>query len=229
MKARRWRLAFLALPVAIWAAFTSAPSDIYGPPRSLPTLIEEVAAATFEIKCIDWVGTGWGVNLDGQSFIVTAQHVVEDCLNGEFIAAANSQQPLFALELVAADGSYWDSGQRDLALLRSSREIPTLVFQAEPIKVGQWVMSAGYPLYGRHLVNFTQGQISGLDGDGMVATDAVIARGHSGGPLVNSRGEVVATIFAGDDGLGFGQPLLHHCWIILTCLDGLEPRYSIPN
>ena len=222
---RKWYL--LAVPVVIPMIFLylQVNQGLYSQPANLRHLIEVAKEATFEIKCDqEWVGAGWAIEIDGDSHIVTAHHVVEDCLKGEFIGARNAEIGLFSLELVWSDGAFWDGGSTDLALLKSSKALNTLKFQEEEPEIGQWVMVAGFPLeeVSGPLVTFSDGRIVGLDSIGHIVTSAPINPGNSGGPLINSRGDVVGTIYASDgpdeyENLGYAQSRLEHCGVVLDC------------
>jgi S1-C subfamily serine protease len=235
LKARRWRLVLLLVPIGIYIIIRWPIGSLFEPPDDLESFYDGVRPAIFEIKCETWRGTGWGIRLDQQDFIVTAHHVIDDCLDGQFIGAANAGTPMFALELVNSDGSFWEGGLIDLALLKAEVDFPTLEFQEHEAKIGQWVTAIGYPLidyFALHLPNHTQGRVTGLDGDGLVVTDAAINPGNSGGPLINSRGQVVATIFASEDNaqhenLAYGQPVSFHCFLITSC-DDFTPNYRTP-
>lgn len=219
-------------------ALIQARSDLFAQPRNLSQVITQVSRATFEIKCdSDWTGAGWGIEIDGQPHLVTAQHVIEDCEDGSPIFARNANLLVFNVELVVANGDYWSTsyGTTDLALLKPSRVIPTLKFQSEEVQIGQWVIAAGFPLDGdfEPLINFNEGRITGFDMYEHLVTDAAINGGNSGGPLVSSRGEVVGTVYASDpddeyDNLGYAQPLLEHCDLVVECEDN-RPTYRLPN
>ena len=222
---RRWYLLAVPLVIPVILLFFHLNQDLYSQPANLRQVIEVAKRATFEIKCDqDWVGAGWAVEIDGVSHIVTAQHVVEDCLEGEFIGARNDQFGLFSLELIWSNGDFWDGGSTDLAVLKSSQRLDVLKFQNEQPEIGQWVMVAGFPLdeVSGPLVALSEGRIVGLDSIGHIVTSAPINPGNSGGPLINSRGEVVGTIYASDspdeyENLGYAQSQLEHCGVILDC------------
>lgn len=234
------KVAYIAAALILTSAFVILQTgvDLFTQPRNLSQVITQVSRATFEIRCAsDWTGAGWGIELDDEAHIVTAQHVIEDCLNGEPILARNGDLSMFPVELVSSDGDYWSTsyGTTDLALLKPSRTIPTLKFQPEELKIGQWVLAAGFPLEedSEPLINFNEGRITGFDMYEHVVTDAAINGGNSGGPLVNSRGEVVGTVYASDpldeyDNLGYAQPLKEHCGLISSCQDG-KPEYKFPK
>lgn len=227
MRMPSWKWLLLAVPVAIPLIlfYLQLNQDLYSQPANLRQVIQVSKEATFEIKCDqDWVGAGWAIEIDGVSHIVTTHHVVEDCLEGEFIGARSAELGLFSLELIWSNGDFWEGGSTDLALLESSKELNTLKFQPEEPEMGQWVMVAGFPLeedFGP-LVTLSEGRIVGLDSIGHIVTSAPINPGNSGGPLINSRGEVVGTIYASDspdeyENLGYAQSQLEHCGVVLDC------------
>ena len=226
-----------ALLIASAFAIVQTRADLFSQPHNIPRVITQVTRATFELRCdSEWTGTGWGIELGGKSHIVTAQHVIEDCLDGSPIVARNAGLSIFPVELVIAKGDYWSTsgGTTDLALLKPSRTVPTLTFQPEEVEIGQWALAAGFPLDegSQPLINLNEGRITGFDMYEHLVTDAAINGGNSGGPLVNSRGEVVGTVYAGDpldeyDNLGYAQPLFEHCELITSCTDG-KPDYLLP-
>ena len=213
----------IVIPVILF--YFHLKQDLYSQPANLKHVIKLATEATFEIRCDqDWVGTGWAIEIDGHAHIVTAHHVVEDCLNGEFVGARNEHLSLFSLELIWSNGAFWDGGTTDLALLKSSKELSTFKFQQGDPEIGQWVLVAGFPLEepSGPLVTLSEGRIVGIDSIGHLVTSAAINPGNSGGPLINSRGEVLGTIYASDnpdeyENLGYAQSQLEHCGVVLDC------------
>jgi len=215
--------------------FVQTKSDLFRSPDNLSQVVSKITGATFEVRCdSDWTGAGWGIELDQEHYVVTAQHVIEDCLDGDVLAARNAQTSLFSLQIIHSSGSYWtdEGGTTDLALLKASKVIPTLKFQREEPQIGQWVVTAGFPLEedSGPLVNVNQGAITGFDMFSHIVIDASISGGNSGGPVLNSRGEVVGTVYASDppeeyENLVYVQPIFEHCGIVIRC-DEEGPVYS---
>lgn len=243
MKQRRWRLLLLLVPVLwgliAWFEFPEKESkDLFSPPTDTSSLIEDVTAGTYQINCFgDWVGSGWGVKIDDGYYVVTAFHVVKDCVEDREIQARNTSTEIFELELVAYDGRFWTSyfDLRDLALLKASGQINVLNTAKELPSIGHWVAVIGYPFDSddRARLSYTQGAVSSYDSRGLIVTDAAINGGNSGGPLINSRGEVVGTVFASDptedyENMGFAQGLLLHCGLAFQCSGGV-PVMTLPT
>ena len=224
----------LLVPVGLYVLQTRV--DLFSQPANMEQVVTSVSKATFEIKCdTDWIGAGWGLEMEGDYYLVTAAHVIEDCQNGEFIAARSQSTSIFRLELAVYLDNFWSDGYgtTDLALLKASQKIPTLKFQSEKAKVGQWVMAAGFPLEedSGPLLNLNEGRITGFDLNDHLVTDAAINGGMSGGPLINARGEVVGTVYGGDpideyENLGYVQPLFEHCGLVIACNEG-KPTYEL--
>jgi S1-C subfamily serine protease len=223
-------------------------SSIFSYPTDIGVLLEKTGAAIFNVSCqvdgLNSSGTGWAISLADENgkeepYIVTNHHVIEYCLNEKLpIYAVNDTYGEISTTVYASEGGYWDEGSdslRDIAVLKLDAnfgDIKTLELQKEPTAIGQWVMVVGYPGYNQNssLRNHTMGLLSGFTEEGLIVTDAAVNRGNSGGPMINSRGEVVATVFAVNDAsnyesMGFAQPLSFHCTVAFECLDG-EFEYS---
>lgn len=142
-------------------------------------------------------GSGFLIQHEGQSYIVTNAHVVESAADkgGLFVYTIN--QTKYPVRVVGGDSFY------DLALLAFTRDTPTaelrtLSFREDDIAVGERVFAIGNPL-GDYAYSVSEGIIGGknrfLDGltgnFGYLQSTATITWGNSGGPLVDSAGRVV--------------------------------------
>jgi len=139
---------------------------------------------------------GSGLVIDKQGYILTNEHVVEDQIEITVALESNRDYPA---ELVGVDKL------TDLALIKL--EVPedieltaASLGNSDSVQVGEWVIAVGNPYGFDRSVSF--GIVSGkgrvlnvpsltpLIND-FIQTDAAIAPGSSGGPLVNLRGEVI--------------------------------------
>ena len=151
-------------------------------------------------------GTGCIITTDGQ--ILTGWHVVE---GAKTIDVTTSNGQTYKAKLMA---KMKDS--RDLALLKiePNEKLSTVSFgDSEDVKVGQKVLSIGNPFGFSNTL--TQGIISRIDYvKNRFQTDAAINPGCSGGPILNSTGEVIGisqSIYNPDHnisniGIGFAIP-----------------------
>jgi S1-C subfamily serine protease len=203
-------------------------NNVYQPPSNFQKFRDLVMSATFEIGCDEaWPGTGWGLEMEGKFFVVTAAHVIEDCLEPSQIRARTLEGLEIDLTLVASELEFGDGqpgGVSDIALLSAEESFPTLKFQLQDVELGQWVASYGYPVdsLGRELKNLTLGTVTAIDSEGLVVTDAAVNPGNSGGPLLNSRGEVLGTVFAAisdsrSENIAYAQGLRLHCNVVFKC------------
>lgn len=155
---------------------------------------------------------GSGFIIDGQGFIVTNHHVVEDA---EKVKVGLSDGREFEGRVVGRDP------KTDIALIKidAPEDFPTArLGDSDQLEVGEWVLAIGNPFGLDNTV--TRGIVSAKDrniGEGpydhFIQTDASINPGNSGGPLINMRGEVVGINTAilsetGDNmGIGFATPI----------------------
>jgi S1-C subfamily serine protease len=186
--------------------------DPFDPPANLSALVDQVALATYIIDCGDGYGSGWGLTLQWRgatrSFIVTNHHVVDECIDGkpklkiidrelnEFTGegvAAKDREPDFERDLVRQDLALIEPDSDDFSTL------DRLVSGGYPI--GSWVMTSSNPGLEDNYYTpaITYGNIAADSVlDGYVIT-AAVNPGSSGGVVVNSRGEVLGTIWGGND------------------------------
>ncbi|MBW8311370.1 MAG: DegQ family serine endoprotease [Rhizobium sp.] len=156
-------------------------------------------------------GTGFLISSDG--YVLTNHHVVE---GADRIVVRLSDRNELEAELVGSDPL------SDVALLKvAGRNLPVLrIGDSRRLKPGQWVLAIGSPFGFDHSV--TAGIVSGVGRRSLdpsqqyvpfIQTDVAINRGNSGGPLLNTHGEVVginSQIFSnsgGYMGVSFAIPI----------------------
>ncbi|MBF1436638.1 MAG: trypsin-like peptidase domain-containing protein, partial [Prevotella micans] len=136
-------------------------------------------------------GTGSGVIISTDGYIVTNNHVVDGA--DEITVTLNDNRE-FSARVVGTDK------KTDLALLKvNAKNLPALpIGDSDKLKVGEWVIAVGNPYNLSSTV--TAGIVSaksrglGASQDGIesfIQTDAAINPGNSGGALVNTQGELV--------------------------------------
>jgi serine protease Do len=154
-------------------------------------------------------GSGSGVIIDPQGYILTNNHVVGDAAEVE---VRLSDKTKFIAQVVGKDPD------TDLAVLKvtTDRALPYATFgDSGEVKVGQWALAVGNPFGLDRTV--TLGVVSGMGRENMnlsryenfIQTDASINPGNSGGPLFNVHGEVIGintAIINFAQGIGFAIP-----------------------
>ena len=200
--------------------------ELFAPPSSVRELIQKVTASTVYIECNarsgngGWTGSGFVLDqesLTGNSglIVITNNHVIEDCVNQIDVIADGKT---LSGTVVGGDADV------DLAVVNvPNLTVPPLTPNLSPER-GQWVMAAGAPEGIRDSID--DGSVNNvLDDEYRITTDAVLAHGSSGGPLVNSRGEVIGAnsgaIVDSEDGTATGisiaQQIRGLCLTLLTC------------
>jgi serine protease Do len=154
-------------------------------------------------------GAGSGFIIDADGSILTNNHVIE---GAERITVKFSDGRSVRARVIGADPD------TDIALIKVDGEVGLPVAplgDSSTLRMGEWVCAIGNPLGYEHSV--TVGVISFLGRklfdpglDNYIQTDAAINFGNSGGPLINSRGEVIginAAISSRASGIGFAVPI----------------------
>ena len=161
-------------------------------------------------------GAGSGFLIDPRGYILTNNHVVEGAQTIEVVLGDQSRYPA---KFIGADQ------RNDVALIKiepKGKTLPVLQLgDSNAIQVGQKVLAIGNPFGFQSTL--TTGVVSALGRtvqtsqttfiDEAIQTDAAINRGNSGGPLIDSRGEVIGinsaiyTPTGTTAGIGFAIPI----------------------
>jgi S1-C subfamily serine protease len=161
-------------------------------------------------------GAGSGFVIDPRGYILTNFHVVEGAHSIEVVLGDQSRYPA---KFIGADQ------RNDVALIKidpkGKRLVALALGDSGAIQVGQKVLAIGNPFGFQSTL--TTGVVSALGRtvqtsqttfiDEAIQTDAAINRGNSGGPLINTRGEVIGvnsaiyTPTGTTAGIGFAIPI----------------------
>ena len=134
-------------------------------------------------------GSGSGVIISADGYIVTNNHVVADA--DELTVTLNDNKE-YSARIIGTDKT------TDLALIKiDGKNLPAItIANSENIKGGEWVLAVGNPF---NLTNTVTAGIVSAKGrslykngvESFIQTDAAINPGNSGGALVNTRGELI--------------------------------------
>lgn len=136
------------------------------------------------------IGTGSGVIISEDGYIVTNNHVINEAQDIEITL---NNRKTYKAKLIGTDS------KMDIALLKvdTDEKLPYAVFaDSDQVKVGEWVLAVGNPynLNSTVTAGIVSAKARNLDSGGIqsfLQTDAVVNPGNSGGALVNTNGELV--------------------------------------
>jgi len=138
------------------------------------------------------IGTGSGVIVSPDGYIITNNHVIED--NNQIEITTNDNKT-YEAKVIGTDPD------TDIAVLKinADKKLPYVFFgNSDATRIGEWVLAVGNPFNLNSTV--TAGIISAKSRDlnkrdgvneSYIQTDAAVNRGNSGGALVNTRGELI--------------------------------------
>ena len=154
-------------------------------------------------------GAGTGFLIDPAGLILTNHHVID---GADRITVRLTDGRQLRAESVGSDPD------TDIALVRiqDGRTFPAAPLgDSDALRVGEWVLAIGNPLAYEHtvtvgVVSFIGRKLFDRSLDRYIQTDAAINFGNSGGPLINTRGEVIginSAISSRASNIGFAVPI----------------------
>ena len=186
---------------------------------------QQVVGITTEVTMTNFFGqqtsaavTGSGFIVSEDGYIVTNYHVIETAYKGGYdISVMLHNGEKYTASIVGFEED------NDVAVLKieATGLTPVTVGNSDDIRVGDAAYVVGNPL-GELAYTMTTGSVSALDREirtedstaaiNMFQIDAAVNNGNSGGPVYNSRGEVIGIVTAknsgtGVEGLGFAIPI----------------------
>ena len=214
----------LRLPVKLQTTKTdydsSGEPEFFQNPMNVAAAVKKVGPAVVRIDNTDSQGSGVIFSRDGK--ILTNAHVVKDCTT--------------TIQVTLRDGQTFPAKVRgvdvvnDLAVLQldtkaTTKELPVAQLgNSDKLDVGDFVVAIGTPAglgntatmgivsnlsRSSRELGYSAGQKGGDKTFNYIQTDAAINFGNSGGPLVNTRGEVVGintSKFSRSEGIAFSIP-----------------------
>ena len=163
---------------------------------------------------------GTGFIVDEAGYILTNSHVIND---GNYRTVT-----IYLYDGRELPGTVlWNDSTLDLAIVKieAAGLVAAELGDSDTVKVGSYAAAIGNPLGLQFKFSMSQGIVSGLERtievssgsgystttmEGLLQTDATINSGNSGGPLVNSSGQVVGINSAkatSGEGMGFAIPI----------------------
>ena len=183
---------------------------------AVANILTKATQYDFFMDAVPVEGAGSGFIIDPRGYILTNFHVVQEAQTIEVVLGDQSHYPA---KVIGADQ------RNDVALVKIEPKGKNLIAltlgDSSNLQVGQKVLAIGNPFGFQSTL--TTGVVSALGRtvqtsqttfiDEAIQTDAAINRGNSGGPLINSRGEVIGinsaiyTPSGTTAGIGFAIPI----------------------
>ena len=163
------------------------------------------------------MGSGFIISEDG--YIITNYHVIE---NAEVVNVVLFDNTEVEADIIGGDE------KTDIALIKIEPpfELDKVTFgDSDAIRVGDWVLAIGNPFglggsVTAGIVSAKSRDIAAGPYDNFIQTDAAINQGSSGGPMFNTKGEVIginSALFStsgNNMGIGFAIPINIVEWIV---------------
>ena len=180
-----------------------------------------------EVSGEDGGGSGTGVIMTRDGYIVTNYHIIENRSRGVVVLSDGRE---FEARLVGSDV------ESDLAVLKITAKglVPAQFGSSEHLQVGDTVVAIGNPLGSELFGTMTEGIVSAINRDmtvdgytmSLIQTTAALNPGNSGGALINTAGQVVGITnmkmmsdYETIEGLGFAIPTVWAKEVVDILLD----------
>lgn len=196
------------------------------------SVLQPDSKSLFDVNVAQKWGIGTGIVLSENGYILTNQHLAKNKNSRVTVTLENGS--------TVQGKTIWVEKNLDLAIIKieSKDLIPANLGDSTDLKIGESVIAIGNPLGLEFQRSVTSGIISGLNRsitfeengnnifmEDLIQTDASINSGNSGGPLINSKGEVIGinTVkITTAEGIGFALPIN----VIKPILNKLEANGS---
>lgn len=181
------------------------------------SVLEPSNDSIFDLNVAQKWGIGTGVIVSENGYIITNQHLASRVNSIVYITLNNGK---------SVQGKViWNEKNIDLAIVKINETnlTPILLGDSDEIVVGEEVIAIGNPLGMEFQRSATKGIVSGINRtlkieddvssvimEDLIQTDASINTGNSGGPLINSNGEIIGinTVkISSAEGIGFAVPI----------------------
>ena len=136
------------------------------------------------------IGTGSGVIISPDGYIITNNHVINGAQN---LSITLNDNKIYSAKLIGTDE------KTDIALLKidADDDLPYVTFgDSDQAKVGEWVLAVGNPFnltstVTAGIISAKSRDLSGVNSQSFIQTDAAVNPGNSGGALVNIQGDLI--------------------------------------
>lgn len=136
------------------------------------------------------VGTGSGVIIDKNGYIITNNHVID---GAKEISITTNDNKIYVATLIGTDP------KTDIALLKieADEDLPFMTFgDSDSAKIGEWVLAVGNPFnltstVTAGIISAKSRDLSGQNSQSFIQTDAAVNPGNSGGALVDRNGDLI--------------------------------------
>lgn len=136
------------------------------------------------------IGTGSGVIISPDGYIITNNHVINGARD---LSITLNDNKIYSAKLIGTDE------KTDIALIKidADDDLPYVTFgDSDQAKVGEWVLAVGNPFnltstVTAGIISAKSRDLSGVNSQSFIQTDAAVNPGNSGGALVNINGDLI--------------------------------------